>query len=93
MQISLHHKAVVSSSLTPRRRVASSANFTMPKVSSSYDVAIEYWQGAITWYYQLSQLDQGFFFRGVTPLSLTTLSWLVTGVAWLPNIGPRLAGF
>jgi hypothetical protein len=33
------------------------------------------------------------FLRGVTPLSLTTLSWLVTGRAWLPNIGPGLAGF
>jgi hypothetical protein len=34
-----------------------------------------------------------FFLRGVTPLSLPTLSWLVTGRAWLPNIGSRVVGF
>jgi len=33
------------------------------------------------------------FLRVVTPVSLTTLSWLVTGRAWLLNIGPRFAGF
>jgi hypothetical protein len=32
------------------------------------------------------------FLRSGTPPSLTTLSWLVTGRAWLPSIGPSLVG-
>jgi len=64
LKIPLHHKAVVSSLLTPRRRVASSAKFAVLKASYA-DVAFEDftvpWQGALTWYYQLGQLDQGFF--------------------------------
>lgn len=67
LKIPLHHNAVVPSLLTPRRRVASSTNVTVPTVSSSADAAIEDftvpWQGALTWYYQPSQLDQGFFKR------------------------------
>ena len=95
LKILLQHKAVVSSLLTSRRRVVCSANFAVPKVSSSADVAVEdftlTWQGALTCYYQPGQLDQGFL-RGVTPLLLTTLSWFVTGRAWFPSIGPSLAG-
>jgi len=51
--------------LTPRRRVASSANFAILKASPSADIAVEGftipWQGALTWYYQPGHLDQGFF--------------------------------
>jgi len=87
---------VVSSVLTPRRSVFSSANFAVPKASSYANVAVEDftlpWQGALIWYHQPGQLDQGFL-RGVTPPRLTTLFWLVTGRAWLHNIGSRLAGF
>jgi hypothetical protein len=65
LKIPLHHKAVVSSVLAPGSRVAFSANFAVPKVSSSAIAAVEDftvpWQGALTWYYQLSQLDQGSF--------------------------------
>jgi hypothetical protein len=32
LKIPLHHKAVVSSLLTPRRRAISNANFAVPKV-------------------------------------------------------------
>jgi len=58
---------MVSSLLTPRRRVASSASFAVPEVSSSADTALEDftvpWQRALTWFYQPSQLDQGSFFK------------------------------
>jgi hypothetical protein len=95
LKIHLHNKAVISSLLSPRRRTAPSANFAVPKVSSSAEVAVEDftvpWQRALTSHYQPGQLYQGFV-RGVTALALTALSWLVTGRAWLPNIGPRLAG-
>jgi len=67
LKIPLHHKVVVPSLLTPRRSVASSANFAVPKVSSSADAAVEDftvpWKGALTCYYQPSRLDEGFFKR------------------------------
>jgi hypothetical protein len=65
LKIPHHHKAVGSSLLTPRRRVAPFANFAVQEVFSSTEAAVEDftvpWQGALTWYYQLSLLDQGFF--------------------------------
>jgi hypothetical protein len=65
LKIPVHHKTVVSSILTSRRRVVLSANFALPKISSSADVAVEDftvpWQGDFTEYHQPGQLDRGYF--------------------------------
>jgi len=87
-------RQVVSSLLSPRRRVASSANVAVPKVSSSADAAVEDFTVTLARgpYMVLPVETAGprFFLRGVIPLSLTTLSWLVKGRARLVKGRARL---
>jgi hypothetical protein len=73
---------VVSPLLTPRRRVASSANFAVLKVSFSADATVEdftvRWQGTLTWYYQQRTMARGPYmvlpatYHGKGPLHGTT---------------------